>query len=197
MRPLAGWKRHSGRNSNLVSPRAASGRGSRAIGGVSAGGFGAIRLALSRPDHFTAAAVLSPAVYSGLPPGFSKARSTPSFLDGSGKFDETAWRNNNHVRQLPAYAAANTPVAFRIATGDRDEYGLALESTMFHSQLLPLQKDMIELRIHGGVHAWSFWGGEIEDTLRFIDSHLGGRQRGESINQSQAQGVAAPHYGRR
>ena len=169
----------------------ARGKSSRAIGGVSAGGFGAIRLALSQPSHFAAAAVLSPAVYSGIPPEYSKARSTPSFLDASGKFDEGAWRDNSYVRQLPAYAAANSPVAFRIATGDRDEFGLALEAALLHSQLQLLQKDMIELRIRGGVHAWSFWGGEIEDTLRFFDRHLGGRQR------SQIQGVAAPHYGRR
>ena len=43
-------------------------RGGRAIAGLSMGGYGALRLALTRPDRFTAAASLSGAIWQNIPP---------------------------------------------------------------------------------------------------------------------------------
>ena len=56
----------------------------RALVGVSMGGFGALQFALSQPQRFCAAALISPTVYDPLPPPESAARRTPQFVrDGA------------------------------------------------------------------------------------------------------------------
>lgn len=48
-------------------------RESRIIGGLSAGGFGTVNLAMKHPELFAAALAFSPASYTGLPPEGSTA----------------------------------------------------------------------------------------------------------------------------
>src|SRR5258708_3487219 len=56
-------------------------RSGRAIGGVSMGGFGALRYAMTRQDHFCGALLLSPAIYADEPPAGSAARPVGGFGD--------------------------------------------------------------------------------------------------------------------
>ena len=179
---------------------AATGRGSHAIAGVSAGGFGAIRLALAKPDRFAVAAALSPAIYTNEPPEFSQARTAPSFRNAAGEFDAEAWRRNSWMTQLPGYAAARMPLAIRIATGDHDEYGLAMESALLHGRLRTMATTALELRINDGTHSWRFWSGEVEAMLRFIDRHLDRPGLADSrVSAVQTNSAAMPNnvYGRR
>ena len=54
--------------------RTVADRDNRGVAGYSMGGYGAIRYSLAHPDLFGAAIVLSPAVYSPLPPSDSSTR---------------------------------------------------------------------------------------------------------------------------
>lgn len=57
-------------------------REARLVGGYSMGGAGALRFALAHQDVFSAAAVLSPAVYTPLPPSDSSTRDYGAFGRG-------------------------------------------------------------------------------------------------------------------
>jgi S-formylglutathione hydrolase FrmB len=60
-------------------------RDGRLIGGLSMGGYGALRFALKYPESFAAAALLSPAIYDPLPPPNSSARTVGVFGDGQSR----------------------------------------------------------------------------------------------------------------
>ncbi|MCF6469694.1 hypothetical protein FAF44_15035 [Nonomuraea sp. MG754425] len=63
-------------------------RQARLVGGYSMGGAGALRFALAHQDLFGAAAVLSPAVYTPLPPSDSSARDYGAFGRDGAKFSD-------------------------------------------------------------------------------------------------------------
>src|SRR5699024_5835808 len=62
-------------------------KSNRAVAGLSMGGYGALNLALSHPELFCAAGIISPAIYDPLPPETSAARKAPPFLK-DGEFSE-------------------------------------------------------------------------------------------------------------
>ena len=63
-------------------------REGRLIGGYSMGGAGALRFALAHPDLFATALVLSPAIYTPLPPDGSNTRVYGAFGVGAASFDD-------------------------------------------------------------------------------------------------------------
>ncbi|HDR9032464.1 TPA: esterase family protein, partial [Burkholderia vietnamiensis] len=69
-------------------------RAGRAIGGVSMGGFGALRFALLEPGLFCGAMLLSPAIYANEPPLNSAARYVGVF--GDRQFDPRVWHELNY-----------------------------------------------------------------------------------------------------
>ena len=74
-------------------------RDGRVIGGLSMGGYGALRLVLKYPEKFQAAALLSPAIYNPEPPADSSARHVNVFCRA-----EHRWRvqqNRLAAVQLP------------------------------------------------------------------------------------------------
>jgi enterochelin esterase-like enzyme len=141
----------------------------RALLGVSMGGFGALQLALSQPQRFCAAALLSPAVYDPLPPPDSAARRTPQFVR-DGQFDEQRWQAANYPGRLAAYARAPLKVAFWISSGDRDQPAILRAATQLFARLQPLQPDRTELRLMPGGHNWAAFDAALAPALSYIDS---------------------------
>lgn len=146
-------------------------RGGRFVGGLSAGGYGATRFALMRPDLFAAAAALSPATYLPLPPLNSSAHRHPAFIDASGNFDETLWRDRNYTHYWDAYRESSFTVAFYINSGDHDEYAIAFHAAVLFETLRQHQPDAVELRIVDGAHTWDVWRATLPDALHFLLSH--------------------------
>lgn len=141
----------------------------RALLGVSMGGFGALHLALSQPQRFCAAALISPAVYEPLPPPDSAARRTPQFVR-DGQFDEQRWQAANYPGRLTAYAHAPQKVAFWISSGDRDQPGIIRGALQLFNRLHPLQPDRTELRLMPGAHDWATFDAALAPALAYIDS---------------------------
>ena len=141
----------------------------RALLGVSMGGFGALHLALSQPQRFCAAALISPAVYDPLPPPDSAARRTPQFVR-DGQFDEQRWQAANYPSRLSAYARAPLKVAFWISSGDRDQPAILRAATQLFARLQPLQPDRTELRLMPGGHNWAAFDAALAPALSYIDS---------------------------
>ena len=140
----------------------------RALVGVSMGAFGALQFALSQPQRFCAAALISPAVYDPLPPLDSAARRTPQFVR-DGKFDEQLWQVSNYPGRLAVYRRAPQKVAFWISSGDRDQPEIVRAATQLFARLYALQPDRTELRLMPGGHNWAAFDAALAPALAYID----------------------------
>jgi enterochelin esterase-like enzyme len=78
--------------------RTLTSRDGRVIGGLSMGGYGALRYVLKYPEKFQAAALLSPAIYNPEPPADSSARSVKVFAEPNtgGQYSTTVWKSYNY-----------------------------------------------------------------------------------------------------
>jgi enterochelin esterase-like enzyme len=147
--------------------RTLPGREGRLIGGLSAGGYGAVNLALDHPHLFAAAAALSPAVYTPLPPERSGSRRNLQFAR-DGVFDPDTWRRLNYPPRLERYAAGRLRVPFFLLTGRDDELGIAAHTRTLFDRLSPHQPEAVELRIVDGGHGWAVWRAALPDALRYL-----------------------------
>ena len=138
----------------------------RAIGGVSMGGYGALRLALRYPERFAAAALLSPAIYAPEPPASSAARRSLPF-QRDGRFDADLWRSLNYPALLDAFADRGLVVPLHLASGDQDEF----QSEYQAAALYKVWRDRgwpAQLRIGPGEHNFGAWRPLLPEALRFV-----------------------------
>lgn len=142
-------------------------RDGRLIGGLSMGGYGALRFALKYPEMFAAAALLSPAIYEPLPPPNSGARTVGAFGKGEARFDEQVWKRLNYPALWQGYLAKRTPVPMYINSGDDDEFMIEAEAARLYS-LLRAHAQPAELRIVNGTHSWELWEEAIDEAMRYI-----------------------------
>jgi S-formylglutathione hydrolase FrmB len=140
-------------------------REGRLIGGLSMGGYGALRFVLKYPEKFAAAALLSPAIYDPLPPANSGARTVGTF--GEPQFDERVWKSLNYPSLWQGYLAKQTPVPMYINSGDDDEFMIEAEATRLYS-LLRANHQPAELRIVNGAHSWEVWESTVGDAMKYI-----------------------------
>lgn len=148
-------------------------RESRLVAGLSAGGYGALNLALGHPGLFAAAAILSPAIYDPQPPAQSAARRSHPF-QRQGQFDPTLWQALLYTRHLAAYKAGGKVVPLYIHSGDHDHLGIALQAAMLYERLRLHQPGQVELRIVDGDHEWALWRDALGDALLFMNARLAG-----------------------
>lgn len=163
--------------------RTVTARNGRFVGGLSMGGFGAMRFALKYPEMFGAAALLSPAIYDPVPPDNSGARRVGIF--GSPDFDAEIWKSLNYPALWAAYLAKKTPVPMYINAGDDDDFFIESEATKFYS-LLRRNKQPAELRIVNGAHTWVVWESTIGDALQYLFRYSTRPLMVESQNASRA-----------
>lgn len=145
--------------------RAVPARNGRVVGGLSMGGYGAMRFALKYPDLFSAAALLSPAIYNPEPPESSGARRVGVF--GAERFDAEVWKSLNYPALWDGFLARKIRVPMYIASGDDDEFYIEEEATRFYS-LLRRHGQPAELRIADGAHVWPVWEAGIGDAMRYV-----------------------------
>jgi enterochelin esterase-like enzyme len=138
-------------------------RGGRAIGGVSMGGFGALRYAFERPDAFCGALLLSPAIYANDPPPASAARHVGVF--GELQFDPRVWRELNYPALWNGYFARPWRLPFFIGSGNEDLVILA-ESSLLYTRLRTAGNPA-SLRIVDGGHVWPVWRELLPPALKF------------------------------
>jgi enterochelin esterase-like enzyme len=140
-------------------------RSGRLVGGLSMGGYGALRFSLKYPEMFAAAALLSPAIYDPEPPESSGTRRAGVF--GSPDFDPAVWQSLNYPTLWDAYLAKQTPVPMYVTSGDDDEYYIESEAAKLYL-LLRRNNQPAELRVVDGAHAWTVWQSTIGDAMRYI-----------------------------
>ena len=145
--------------------RVLTNRDGRLVGGLSMGGYGAMRFALKYPETFAAAALLSPAIYDPEPPGNSAARRVGVF--GETDYDPEVWMSLNYPSLWETYLEKQSPVPMYINSGDDDRFFIELEVARFYS-LLRRNNQPAELRIVNGGHDWGVWEATIGDAMKYI-----------------------------
>ncbi len=143
-------------------------RQARLIGGLSMGGYGALRLALKYPDLFGAAALFSPAIYDPAPPANSSARKPGVFAPvGGTNFDAKLWQKQNYPPLLADFLKTGRRLPVFIASGDDDEYQIEFQAALLYSRLRQAGQPA-ELRILNGRHAWPVWEAALPEALSYI-----------------------------
>jgi S-formylglutathione hydrolase FrmB len=172
-------------------------RGGRAIAGLSMGGFGALRLALKRPDRYVAAASLSGAIWQNMPAdglngakvrvggadyflrvdpativsGIDRPPEGNHFGNAFGAPFDVKRFNAANVFTLLAQqlrASAELPAIY-LTVGDHDSHDLWRGSIALYETLMADGVN-VDFRVTGGDHVWSLWRRSIEDALAFVDS---------------------------
>jgi enterochelin esterase-like enzyme len=156
-------------------------RDGRALGGYSMGGYGAIRYAFAYPDQFAATIVLSPAVYTPLPPSDSSVRLFGSFGNGDELFDAERYEQLNYPALMDGFVATELAMDVFIAVGD-DEWpnpipedqmhDLDMEAHLFYNFVRRVPRVLSELRVYDGGHDWDVWRRGFEEGLRIVSRSL-------------------------
>lgn len=156
--------------------RTISARGGRAVAGFSMGGYGALRYALAYPDRFAASILLSPAIYSALPPSSSSARTTGAF---GTPFDPELWRLLNYPKAVKDYAKKSFEVPTFIAVGDDEwnepagwQYNAEYQAVLLFECLCKQMGSAATLRIASGRHDWGLWAPMFSEGLGYIAQFL-------------------------
>ena len=140
-------------------------RSGRAIGGISMGGFGAVKLGLKHPDKF--ASVHSS---SGLPallrnPAEAKTLS-PEVPRIFGAKPTDGPEDPFH---LAAKAAPKALPGFRIDCGEHDPF--LAQNRDFHQHLEALKLDH-QYHEFPGAHSWSYWDLRLQEAIDFHRENL-------------------------
>jgi len=142
-------------------------KGGRAIGGLSMGGYGAIKLALKYPDLFGSANSHSGAVSLS-----SMVNSSDDLFRQYMRriFGENAVGSDEDPFALAQKSDAATRPALKIDCGTEDF--LLQNNRDFHAHLetlsVPHQYDEFP-----GAHEWGYWDTHVQDALAFHRGHLG------------------------
>jgi len=149
--------------------RALTSRDARVIGGLSMGGYGALRYALKYPDAFQAAALLSPAIYDPEPPLDSSARTVGVFsLPGTnGAYSATVWQEYNWPALWQGFLARQIRVPMYINSGDDDEFFIEMEVARLYNRLRR-EGQPAELRIVNGKHEGAVWASTLGEALEYV-----------------------------
>ena len=148
---------------------AASKRSARGIGGLSMGGYGALRISLAYPQTFATAVSHSGAVMHG-------SRNHPRI---GGALDDAEFRrifgdhpvDSDHDLIALARRAVkgNKLPKIRIDCGVDDQ--LLADNRAFHSKLVALRIEH-EYEEFPGAHNWEYWDQHVQEALAFQSEHL-------------------------
>jgi S-formylglutathione hydrolase FrmB len=157
--------------------RTLGGPRTRAVAGISMGGYGAIHWALLDPELFAAAGGLSPALqqlsWHMLDPLPFLARFSMTRVFGKRELANNFTENDVYQMLLrdPRLAPRVPPVVVRCGTEDR--YRLAPNAAFFGRFLHALSVPN-EVTVEAGGHDWAYWSRVLQPLLRSVAAHLPG-----------------------
>jgi S-formylglutathione hydrolase FrmB len=146
-------------------------RSGRAIGGISMGGYGALRFAFKYPQMFGVVAAQMPALLQQLPHGAAKAGVAAFIGPAFGRpADEAYWKANTPFVYARTSDLRGLKVYFNC--GDHDDYGFDAGAREL-DKLLTDRHVLHEAHIYPGGHDWQFVAAHIEEALTFVSKGLG------------------------
>lgn len=157
--------------------RAITGREGRFISGLSMGGYGALRLAFTRPDLYRAAAAMSSALWWRLTPDSTLDLKKEGIFDGSfGRPFEVArflaQRPDAYLDKAKAYKGR---LGIYLHAGDHDHFGTHI-STMNLFMKMRGAGLKPELRITDGNHTWPLWRTHLPEVLKYFAKQTAARK---------------------
>jgi S-formylglutathione hydrolase FrmB len=157
--------------------RAAPGRARRAVLGISMGGYGALRLALKRPDAFGAVATHSAMLLERLPTaegGAGRGQMAAFKRVFGDPIDEARWVEADPLAWAAKVEARAVP-ALRFDCGSEDRYGLANGNRRLH-EALEARGIAHEFELAPGDHGYPYVLSMIDRSLRFLARGLGEKE---------------------
>ncbi len=149
---------------------AAVGRANRAVIGVSMGGFGAVKLALSRPELFVFVAGISPAVdVPSRPFSIKRIQQWRYHRSIFGPWGGAARHNSDPFVLARSADPAKVPYLF-LTCGDRE--GL-LPSNKSFAEVLERRRFRYEFHVVPGGHDWNQWDARLPSVFQSLFEHLG------------------------
>lgn len=155
-------------------------RASRAVGGYSMGGAGALRFTTVHQDLFSAGIILSPAVYVPSTPVDSSTREFGAYGVGAELYDEARYQELSYPTAFAAFDPA-LPVHLFIAVGD-DEWAnpapedaihdLDYEAATLYNHAKRVPGITSEMRVYDGGHDWGVWDTGFREGLRDLAGYL-------------------------
>lgn len=146
--------------------RIRSDKESRAIAGLSMGGYGSFLYSLHHPDMFCACAPLSAAVFDDTVMEARKARSHKDLFNRLFGPGDEHWKQNNVLKILSDWDQNNLPkIRYYIDCGDDD--GL-LDGNMQVHQIMRQKGIRHEFRVRDGGHSWIYWRTALPEVLKFV-----------------------------
>jgi len=153
---------------------AAGCRASRAIGGLSMGGYGALLYAFDRPDLYAAAISLSGSIFREMPEDEAARAARPVHMFGpvfGTPFDWRRFNAWNLYPRIPRLAAAPQRPALWLAAGDEDYRAILDGTRLLHQRLVTAGLDA-QLSIEAGRHDWGLWSSGIVPALAWLSPRL-------------------------
>jgi S-formylglutathione hydrolase FrmB len=140
-------------------------RGGRAIGGISMGGYGALRFAFKYPQMFASVGAQMPALLEQLPHGSRDAGFTAFFGTAFGSpLDENFWKANTPF--VYARTANLHGLNIYVDCGDHDNYGFDTGTRQL-DQLLTERHVPHVVKIYPGQHDFRFVAQHLLESLEF------------------------------
>jgi len=158
--------------------RIVPGRSARAIGGISMGGYGALRFAFAHPELFSAVSAQSAALITESPQELDRASQTGAPLASVlspvfGKPVEPAhWNENSPFLLAKKNAAALRKVEIYFNCGQEDNYGFEKGAAALHFEL---QKEGVTHRYHPypGDHSLTYFLSHFAEVMQFHSQAFG------------------------
>lgn len=151
--------------------RLAGGRAGRAIGGISMGGYGALRFAFKYPQMFTSVAVHMPALMEQLPRGSGSVGLTAFLGSAFGSpLNERFWRENTPF--IFARSAKLQGLKIYFDCGEQDNYGFDAGTRQL-DKLLTERHVAHESHIYPGGHNWQYVAQHLDESMLFQSRALG------------------------
>ncbi|MGA8273793.1 MAG: alpha/beta hydrolase family protein [Candidatus Sulfotelmatobacter sp.] len=158
--------------------RVSSGRRNRAIGGISMGGYGALRFAFSHPEMFSAVSAQSPALITESPQELDQAARSGAPLAKvlaavfGNPIDALHWKNNSPFVLAQRNAVALRKVAIYFNCGQDDNYGFEKGAAELHDEL---EKAGVKHEYHSypGDHSFTYFLSHFEEVLVFHSRAFG------------------------
>lgn len=146
-------------------------RAGRAIGGVSMGGYGALRFAFKYPQMFVAVAAHMPALLEELPHGSSNAGLAGFLGTAFGRpLDEAYWKANTPF--VYARTANLRGMKIYFDCGDHDNFGFDAGTRQL-DKLLSARHIPHTAHIYPGEHGWQFVAQHLEEGLKVVSEAFG------------------------
>jgi len=152
--------------------RIRSGRGGRAISGISMGGYGALRFAFAHPELFAAVSAQSAALITESPQQLDTAQRAGTQLGGvlgavfGNPINASHWNENNPFLLARKNELALRRLAVYFNCGQDDNYGFEKGAALLHEQL---QKEGVAHEYHAypGDHSIGYFLSHFAEVMEF------------------------------